>query len=333
MTGTAIATTPAPAQPLASKRRLAAALLITLAFVVVEVIAGLAANSLALLTDAAHNITDVIALGLSWYALRLAARPADERRTFGYHRAGILVALLNSTTLVLIALGIFYEAYRRLTTAAAVQEDILIGVALLAFVVNTVTALIVRQGSRDDLNMRSAFLHLASDAASTLAAAAVGVVIRLTGWDALDPAISVLIGGLIVWNGWVIIRETVDILLESTPRDLDLGQLVRDVTGIEGVRGLHDLHVWSLAQNVRAMSAHVEVDDMSVAAGCEVQQAITECVRQRHNIAHTTLQLECGACQPNGLLCNLWGQPADQAPGQAEVPQAAARELMASGES
>ena len=162
-------------------KRLALALIITLAFVVIEALAGLYANSLALLTDAAHNLTDVIALGLSWYAVRLTIRPAHSGKTFGYHRAGILIALANSTTLVLIALGVFYEAYQRLSAPPQVEAGILIVVALVAFLVNTGTALLVKRGSEHDLNMRSAFVHLAGDAVATFGAILAGIGIALTG--------------------------------------------------------------------------------------------------------------------------------------------------------
>src|SRR5262245_40291452 len=199
-------------------RRLALALVITLVFVVAEVIAGFAANSLALLTDAAHNFTDVIALGLAWIAVRLAQRPASSGRTYGYHRAGILIALFNSTTLIVIALGIFYEAYQRIIQPPEVNDVLLIATAALAFVVNLITALIVRRGSESDLNLQAAYTHLAADAISTLAAAGAGVAILITGWAALDAIASVIIAVLIVFSAWRIISQTVDILMENTPR-------------------------------------------------------------------------------------------------------------------
>src|SRR3990172_2823514 len=213
--------------------RLALSLFLTLAFVVIEAGAGLFANSLALLTDAAHNLTDVIALGLTWFAVRVTAQPANAQKTYGYHRAGILVALLNSTTLVLISLGIFYEAYRRFTNPPEVQSSILIGVGLIAVVINLVTALLVHRGSQSDLNLRSAFIHLLGDVLSTVGAVIAGVIIYFTNANWLDPLVSVLIGFLILYNAWGILRETVDILLESTPRDVDLQAMVNDMTQIK----------------------------------------------------------------------------------------------------
>ena len=286
-------------------RRMALALFITLGFVFIEAAAGLIANSLALLTDAAHNLTDVIALALSWYAVRLTLRPANSGRTFGYHRAGILIALFNSTTLVLIALGIFYEAYQRLLNPPDVEAGLMSVVAAIAFVVNVVTALLVKQGSDHDLNQRSAFIHLAGDALSTLGALVAGVLIMLTGWMILDPLVSVFIGLLIVWNAWLIIRESVEILLEGTPRDIDVEVMVKDIQQVPGVRGVHDLHVWSITQNMRALSAHVLVDDEPFSVGAGIQRGINAMLQQRYNIAHATLQLECIGCEPDTLYCEL----------------------------
>ena len=289
----------------ATTRRMALALFITLGFVFVEAVAGVIANSLALLTDAAHNLTDVIALALSWYAIRLTMRPANSGKTFGYHRAGILVALFNSTTLVLIALGIFYEAYQRLLNPPEVEGGLLTIVAAIAFGVNIVTAWLVKQGSDDDLNQRSAFIHLAGDALSTLGALIAGVLIMLTGWMILDPLVSVFIGLLIVWNAWLIIRESVEILLEGTPRDIDVEVLVKDIQQVTGVRGVHDLHVWSITQSMRALSAHVLVDDEPISVGAGIQRQINEVLQQQYNVAHATLQLECVGCEPDTLYCEL----------------------------
>ncbi len=289
-------------------RRLVAALVITLLFVGFEAAAGVWANSLALLSDAAHNLTDAIALVLSWHAIRLAARPASAARTYGYHRAGILIALFNSTTLVLMGLGILYEALRRLAAPPQVQEDVLIAASLAAFVVNIGTALLVRRGSESDLNMRSAFVHLASDAVSTLAAVLVGLAIKLTGLQILDPLVSLLIGALILWSAWKILRETVRILMQNTPADLPVAALVQDIQAVEGVKGVHDLHIWSVTQSLRILSAHILVEDMSISEGAGIQQSINELLVHAYQIGHTTLQLECVGCAPDQLYCDLSSQ-------------------------
>jgi cobalt-zinc-cadmium efflux system protein len=285
--------------------RLSLSLFLTLAFVFVEATAGLIANSLALLTDAAHNFTDVIALGISWYAVHLTAQPSNSRNTYGYHRAGILAALLNSTALVLISLGIFYEAYRRFIIPPQVNSTILIGVGFLAFIVNLMTALLLRRGSQDDLNLRSSFVHMIGDVASAIGAVIAGVIIYFThaGW--LDAFVSILIGFLILYSAWGILRETVDILLESTPRDVDISAMVRDMMQVKGVIGIHDLHVWSITHGLRTMSAHVLTEDMSISAGADIQREINEVAFHHYNIQHAALQLECVNCEPDSLYCDI----------------------------
>jgi len=278
-------------------RRLALSLGITLVFVFVEVAAGFLANSLALLTDAAHNLTDVVALALTWWALRVTTRPASAGKTYGYHRAGILVALANSTTLVLITIGIFYEAYKRLVSPPAVKADILIGIGLAAVVVNLVTALLVRRGSDKDLNLRSAFLHLIGDVISTVGAVLAGVLIRFTGWDWLDPLVSVLIGGLILWNAWGIVRESISILMEATPADIDMESLLDDVRSVMGVRGVHDLHVWSITRDLRVLSAHVVAESASLRESADMLRSLNVLLAERYHIHHATWQLEDQDCE------------------------------------
>ena len=285
--------------------RIALALGCTLAFVVIEAVAGYWSNSLALLSDAVHNVTDAIALGLSWYALRLTARPANSQKTFGYHRAGILVALANSASLVLIALGILREAYLRFLFPAAVEANILIGVGLLAVAINLGTAWLVKQGSDHDLNLRSAFTHLMGDVASTIGAVIAGIVIAFTGLNWFDPLVSVLIGALILRTAWSILQEAVNILLEGTPQDLDMPVLVRDLQAVSGVRGVHDLHAWSITQNLRALSAHIVTGEVSPGTHVQIRRAVNEVLSHNYNITHVTLQLESEGCDPAGLYCDM----------------------------
>lgn len=284
-------------------RRLALSLGITAIFVVIEAIAGWWANSLALLTDAGHNLTDVLALGLSWFAIWLTTQPAKSGRTYGHQRAGILAALVNSTSLAIISISVFYEAYKRFASPPEVQADILIGVGFIAFLVNAVTAWLVHKGSDHDLNLRSAFVHLMGDVLSTIGAVIAGVVILFTGWNFLDPLVSVLIGVLILWNAWGILRETLDILLENAPRDVEMSSLTSDLLAVDGVRGVHHVHVWSINSSLRALSAHVLTDDISVSQGAFVQQAINDLLFNKYNIGHATLQLECAECDPDVMYC------------------------------
>ena len=285
--------------------RLALSLGLTLAFVIIEVVAGLWSNSLALLSDAGHNLTDVVALALSWYAIRLSTQPATASKTFGYHRAGILVALINSTTLTVISLGIFYEAYQRFISTPAVNSTVLISVSVLALLINAGTARLVKRGSEHDLNLRSVFIHLIGDVISNLGGILAGLVIALTHMNWLDPLVSVFIGLLILWNAWGMLRETVDILLESTPRDIDMSKMVRDLMSVNGVRGAHDLHVWSVTQSLRALSVHIVTDDISISAGAVIQREINEVASHKYGITHATLQLECIGCEPDLLYCDM----------------------------
>jgi cobalt-zinc-cadmium efflux system protein len=289
--------------------RLALAGVVTLGFVGFEAAAGWYANSLALITDAAHNMTDALALGLSWYAHRLAKRPANSGKTFGYHRAGILAALVNSSTLALIAFGIFHEAWGRIVAPPKVSADILMSVGVAALFVNVLTAWLVSRGSEHDLNLRSAFLHLLGDVFSTFGAIAAGVGIWLTGEQWLDPAASVLIGLLILWNAWVIMRETVTILLESTPEDIDMSQMVRDLLQVKGVLGVHDLHVWSLSRSLRMLSAHVVINDITISQANHIQRCIRVIMHETYGVNHCTLQMECEGCDPDALYCVIKGSP------------------------
>ncbi len=284
-------------------RRLALSLVITLLFVILEVTAGILSNSLALLTDAAHNFTDVLALGLTWWAVWITTKPAHAGKTYGYHRAGILVALVNSTTLVLIAVGIFYEAVRRIMNPPQVEAGTLIWVGAAAVAVNLVTALLVRRGAENDLNLKSAFLHLMGDVLSTIGAVIAGIIIRFTGANWIDPLVSMFIGVLILWNAWGIVRESVHILMESTPADIDMDALVRDLKVIPGVRGVHDLHVWSLNQAMRTLSAHIIIEDVTISQGAQVQSAISAMLADKYKILHATLQLECPGCASGQVYC------------------------------
>ncbi len=285
--------------------RIGLSLAITLAFMLVEVTAGLWGNSLALITDAAHNFTDVLSLALSWYAVRLTGRPANADKTFGYHRAGILAALVNSTALVVVAVGIFYESYRRFAAPLHVHADLLMAVGAAGLLVNAGTAWLVSHGSEHDLNLRSVFVHLMADVLSTLGAAVAGVIIYFTGFNQVDPAVSVLIGLLIVWNAWRIVQKALDILLEGTPKDVDMDEMVKDLLDVEGVRGVHDLHVWSISQNLRMMSAHIITGDISIRSGADIQRRINEILGRDYHIAHATLQMECEGCEPDLLYCEI----------------------------
>ena len=286
-------------------RRLTLSLIITLVFVFFEASSGLFAHSLALLTDAAHNLTDVLALGLTGWAVWITTKPAHSGKTYGYHRAGILVALGNSTTLVLIALGIFYEAYRRFLSPHEIRTDVMIIVGVVGVIVNLVTARLVRSRDQHDLNLKSAYLHLLGDVFSTGGAVLAGIIIHFTGLNWLDPLVSVLIGLLILGNAWGILRESLDILMESAPADIDMDKMIADLLTIEGVHGVHDLHVWSITHSMRTLSAHLLTDDLPLSEGVKVQALACALLLEKYNIGHTTLQLECAGCTSADLFCDI----------------------------
>jgi cobalt-zinc-cadmium efflux system protein len=286
-------------------RRLGLSLVLTLAFVVGEAVAGYLANSLALLSDAAHNFADALALGLSWYAVRAARRPADARRTFGSHRVGILAAVVNAVSLVVVALWIFWEAVQRLRQPAPVESGAMIAVALVAVLLNGLIGLWLHHEAKHDLNIRSAYLHMLGDAVAALGVVVAGVVVALTGQSAADPVVSLLIGVLILWSSWGILAESVNVLLEAAPRSLDMAALEKGIRETPGVLGVHDLHVWTVASGIVACSCHVVVAEQSVREGQQVLRGVAGLLHERFGVAHTTIQIEVEGCDPDDMYCTL----------------------------
>ena len=213
--------------------------------------------------------------------------------------------MINSTTLILIALGIFYEAYHRFLSPPEVNSAILIGVGTLAFLINAGTAWLVKSGSEHDLNLRSTFLHLMGDVLSTIGAVIAGIIIAFTNWNWLDPLVSVMIGAFILWNAWGILRQATNILLENAPESFDINSMVNDLLKVEGVRDVHDLHVWSINENLRALSAHILTDDVLVSAGLPIQRNLNKILAHKYNIRHATLQLECDCDGQKLLYCDI----------------------------
>ena len=272
------------------------AFLLTACILVVEVAAGFASHSLALLSDAGHILTDVVALGLAWFAVEQSKRPADSRRTYGYHRVGILTAMLNGATLIAIVFAIAFEAARRFVNPEPVQGGLVIVAALVAIGVNIYIALRLRSGQAN-INIRAAMLHVIGDLAASVGVVVAGAVILLTGWLYADPLISVAIAALIAWGAIRIVIDTVNILLEGTPKGLDLEQVRAEILSTQGVDSVHDLHVWSLTPQQMALSCHIVVaDDQSAAEGEHLIYRIDERICDRFGIGHTTIQLE--ACHP-----------------------------------
>jgi cobalt-zinc-cadmium efflux system protein len=275
------------------------ALALTCLILAVEFAGGLISHSLALLSDAGHVLTDVFALGLAWFAVEQAKRPADQRRSYGYHRVSILAALVNAVTLIVIVIAIAYEAVRRIANPEPVQGAIVIVSALLAIAVNSYIAFGLR-GDTKSLNLRAAMLHVVGDVAASLGVVVAGAVILLTGWLYIDPLLSLAIAVLIAFGAWRIVRETVNLLLEGTPSDINLGAVTSEILDTGQVTGMHDLHVWALSSDEMALSCHVVVGDLPLADAEHVVRDLEKRLCARFDIGHTTIQVE--SCHPCGEI-------------------------------
>ena len=289
---------PAPAQKDTKRTKLVLyfSLAATLAYVVLTFVAGLRAHSLALISEAGHNVSDFLALLISFAAVYFQTRPADEARTFGYQRAGVLAAFINAATLVAISLGIAVEAIHRLSAPVAVQPRIMMIVAAAGVAMNGIIAALL-WGVARDVNLRSAFLHMAGDTLSTAAVIAGGFGILLTGRNWIDPVLSLFIAALIFWSSVGIVRETLNILLEGTPRDCSIPRIRSEMEAIDGVLNVHDLHVWSLGSQSRALACHVTIADIPPSASTRILEQINQLLREQHHIGHTTIQFENSGCE------------------------------------
>lgn len=278
------------------EQRFVLALGLTGLILVAEVIGGLLTGSLALLSDAAHIGLDVLALGLSYGALRLAARPADARHTYGFQRFQVIAALINGATLLIIAFSIFREAWARLNTPAPVLAGPMLIVAAVGLVVNLVVAAALHGHDHDDLNVRSAFLHVLGDALSSVGVIVAGVIMLLTGWMLADPLASILIGVIILAGSGRILREAVHILVEGVPAGLSIPEIASTLRAEPGIAGVHDLHVWTVSPGYVALSAHVVLDEVTWAEAQQVQGRLRQALAERFGIHHSTVQVECVAC-------------------------------------
>ncbi|MGI9101035.1 MAG: cation diffusion facilitator family transporter [Terriglobales bacterium] len=283
------------ATPAQTSRVLRWSLLVTLAYIVLLIVAGMKAHSLALLSEAGHNVSDFLALLLSLFAVYLETRPPSQTKTYGYSRAGVLAAFVNALTLVAIAFYIFYEAGHRLYAPKQVHPQLMIVVAVAGVALNGVIAILLWRSS-DDLNIRSAFLHMLGDTLSTAAVIAGGWAILLTGHNWIDPALSFGIGAMILWSSFGIIKETVDILLEGIPKGMDLKLVGEDIAAVGGVNDVHDLHVWSIGSGMHALSCHISIADIPPSASEAILREVQERLAAKFHIHHTTIQFEHVVC-------------------------------------
>lgn len=279
-----------------TSRVLRVSLGVTAAYIVLLVIAGIRSHSLALLSEAGHNLTDFVALLLSLLAVYLQSRPPSATHTYGYHRAGVLAALVNAATLVIISFLIFYEGVKRIQQPEPVHAGIMMWVAAAGVVMNGAIAFMLYRADRD-VNIRSALLHEIGDTLSTAAVIGGGWAILATGQLWIDPALSLAIGALILWSSFGIMRETLNILLEGTPRGMKLDRVEAAIRQIDGVNDVHDLHVWSIGSETSALSCHISIADIPPSASERILREVKDRLHHDFSISHTTIQFEHAVCE------------------------------------
>lgn len=288
-------------------RVFAIGIVLNFGFVILEAAFGFISGSLALLADAGHNLSDVIGLLLAWGASFLARRRPTERRTYGWHGSTVLAAMMNAFILIFAVGAITWEAIKRISHPAPVAGKTVIAVAVIGMIINTITALFFRSGRKNDLNIRGAFMHMAADAAVSAGVAVAGVAILFSGWQWLDPVISLLIAVVILAGTWGLLREAVNLALDAVPAGIDPGAVETYLQNLPGVSAVHDLHIWGLSTSEAALTAHLvkaatDDDDALIALASHE-------LHERFKIAHTTLQWERGAAQcPSGQICKKKGK-------------------------
>jgi len=287
------------------RSRLSLALALNAAIIVAEFIGGWILNSIGLMSDAGHNLVDQGALFLALYAHLLTARPATETRTFGYHRAGIIAAFLNSFVLLITALGITLVGLKRLLQPIPVDGGWIMAIAALSFAANLSIALLLQRGAKDDLNIRSAFWHMLGDAWASLGVVISGGVILFTGWTILDPLISLLVVVAIAKGAWPLFKESLDVLLESTPPKISASHVAATIEAIPGVKNVHDLHIWAVEPRLIMMTCHILVDGDDSALTNDLLHAIRAQVSADFGIKHMTIQMETTCCHPDEIHCDL----------------------------
>lgn len=286
------------------RKGLLMALSITLLMMLAEVAGGIISNSLALLSDAGHMLTDTLALGLSYFAMKFAVMPATEKKTFGFYRLEILAALVNGVILVFVSIFIIYQAYQRLISPQPVQGGLMLVVAGLGLIVNVAGALFLMRFRKTNLNIRGAFLHIVGDALSSIGVITGGAIIMYTGWYLIDPILSILIAVAIIIGAGALVIESVNVLLESAPSHINVAAVSEEIGRVKGVREAYHVHIWTITSGVYALSAHVLIDDRLVSRSRNLLDEIRSLLYDKFRILHSTIQLECERCDMNPV-CSL----------------------------
>ncbi len=286
-----------------SQRRLVLSLIVLSVIFIAEVIGGIISNSLALLSDAGHVLTDAFALILSLVAATIMKKLPDYRATYGYHRIGILAALINGVSLVVIALFIFIEGYKRMKSPPEIDSDIMLAIAIAGLIGNLIMAWILGH-KHEDLNMKSAWLHVIGDTISSAGVIAAGLIIKFTGWLIVDPIVSGFVGIIIITGGVRVIKESLWIFLELSPAGFNADEITESLSKISGVLNIHDVHIWSIGHGTPAFSAHIQIPDQKISEADSIRKEI-EHELEHLGILHSVIQIECAGCDEKGLYCNI----------------------------
>jgi cobalt-zinc-cadmium efflux system protein len=281
-------------EPPSNNAAFAIGVVLNLGFVVVEVLYGLAAHSLALISDAGHNLSDVFCLLLAWGAMHLMKSAPTKRRTYGWRRSSILAALINAVVLLVVVGGITVEAIRRFAQPEEVSGGTVMAVAAIGIVINTATALLFMSGRKRDLNLKGAFLHMMGDAAVSLGVVIAAFAIRLTGWQWLDPMVSLAIGAVIVWGTWGLLRESINLSMDAVPAGIDPHAVENYLANLAGVTAVHDLHIWAMSTTEVALTVHLVMEDQP--RNDLFLHEVGDVLHARFGIGHATTQIECGNC-------------------------------------
>ncbi len=278
-------------------RKLLYSILLNGLITVTELAGGIFSNSFALISDALHNFSDFIALIISFIAAKMMYWESNERKSYGYSRIEILAAFINSAALVLIGAYIIYEAFSRLSSPQTINSRLMVIIASIGFGANLLSVILLRPHRSESLNVKSAFLHLTTDALESAAVIITALLISIFNLHILDAIISIAIGILVIKSSWDLLLESVNILVEGSPKGINLNEVAEFIRGFPGVKGVHHLHIWSLSTNFKAMSAHIVVDDMQLSRTTEITATLDDQLSDRFGIDHPTFQLEADPCE------------------------------------